>query len=502
MVHLLMGERRGLNPRVVDSQSTALIHLATSALTPERVESLASTIDTDCLAKLQRQRASSKHLLLSYPNEKQQAPQQKRSEPLSEKAILAEQSIGVSDVLRMFERIPLSVKCPSFSKSSFSLLALERLQGIVDLFLQTLFSDDVPWTEGAAILFLSSIVLIRTSGLVRFLLLSTLFSVFVRDHVGQKGGPPSSPFRPIIDRDFTNAEGSLLTKPPTLEASRQKEATRAVYEAPPPVVVVLGSAPVQRLMGKVGLQGFLNYEARTYEHYTLEFLSTLTKGGDEEGPFITFHLDDEEQKMYYNEVMEAFGWDYVADDDFIAPGVFNEAIFYGHITNGLVWHARCKSSTIPHPALLFVHRLLAMTLFCHGEPTHLLRFDLKCLWAMTPEGVGCPDWVDIFVTNCLELARKEKGKISMGEMVTLLANYLDIGVLTDDEANSLLQHLGTIEDRYLHTRPSNVYNFEQLMRASMLWIAPQETSMAQLYLTPDEKYQAGVEEELGTAPPQ
>lgn len=31
MVHLLMGERRGLNPRVVDSQSTALIHLATSA---------------------------------------------------------------------------------------------------------------------------------------------------------------------------------------------------------------------------------------------------------------------------------------------------------------------------------------------------------------------------------------------------------------------------------------------------------------------------------------
>ncbi|KAL2923205.1 hypothetical protein RDABS01_014696, partial [Bienertia sinuspersici] len=245
-------------------------------------------------------------------------------------------------------------------------------------------------------------------------------------------------------------------------------------------------APVQRLMGKVGLQGFLNYEARTYKRYTLEFLSTLTKGGDEEGPFITFHLNDEEQKMYYNEVMEAFGWDYVADDDFIAPRVFNEAIFYGHITNGLVWHARCKSSSIPHPALRFVHRLLVMTLFCHGEPTHLPKFDLKCLWAMTLEGVGCPDWVEIFVANCLELLRKENGKISMGGMVTLLANYLDIGVPTDEEGNSLLQHLGTIEDRYLHTRPSNVYNFEQLKRASMLWIAPQ----------------AGVEEELGRAPQQ
>ncbi|KAJ8612894.1 hypothetical protein MRB53_037221 [Persea americana] len=53
-----------------------------------------------------------------------------------------------------------------------------------------------------------------------------------------KGGPPSPPFRPIIDRDLTSAEGSLLTKPPTGEASRQKSVARkkrrgseAVYEA-------------------------------------------------------------------------------------------------------------------------------------------------------------------------------------------------------------------------------------------------------------------------------
>ena len=31
---LVMGERRELNPRMVDSQSTALIHLATSAPLP------------------------------------------------------------------------------------------------------------------------------------------------------------------------------------------------------------------------------------------------------------------------------------------------------------------------------------------------------------------------------------------------------------------------------------------------------------------------------------
>ncbi|KAL2904269.1 Protein HEADING DATE 3B [Bienertia sinuspersici] len=205
-----------------------------------------------------------------------------------------------------------------------------------------------------------------------------------------------------------------LTNDQKLNWERLTKPGRAIQEtkfADPIALRELGlRAPVQRLMGKVGLQGFLNYEVRTYERYTLEFLSTLTKGGDEEGPFITFHLNDDEQKMYYNEVKEAFGWDYVADDDFLAPGVFNEAIFYGHITNGSVWHARCKSSSIPHPALRFVHRLIAMTLFCHGEPTHLPKFDLKCLWAMTPEGVGCPDWVEFLLQIAWSCQGKRKGR--------------------------------------------------------------------------------------------
>lgn len=50
----------------------------------------------------------------------------------------------------------------------------------------TLFSNDVPCAKGTTILFISSIVPIRTSGLARFVLLSTQFSVFVRDHLGRK----------------------------------------------------------------------------------------------------------------------------------------------------------------------------------------------------------------------------------------------------------------------------------------------------------------------------
>lgn len=57
-----------------------------------------------------------------------------------------------------------------------------------------LFSDDVPWAKGAESHltvrkeppFSFFLLLVRTSGLVRFVLLFTQFSVFVRDHVGRK----------------------------------------------------------------------------------------------------------------------------------------------------------------------------------------------------------------------------------------------------------------------------------------------------------------------------
>ena len=43
----------------------------------------------------------------------------------------------------------------------------------------TLFSDDAPWAKGATILFLSSIVPIRTSGLVSSFYLRNSLSSFV-----------------------------------------------------------------------------------------------------------------------------------------------------------------------------------------------------------------------------------------------------------------------------------------------------------------------------------
>ena len=280
--------------------------------------------------------------------------------------------------------------------------------------------------------------------------------------------------------------------------------------------------PVARLLGKVGLKDFLGAKAQTYVRYTLEFLATLERGVDEEGPFITFNLNDVLRKMYYPEVMEAFGWDYVVDDDFNSPEVFEEATFFSQVTNGLVWHSRVRSSSFPHPALRLVHRFLAMTVFCNAEPTNVPKLDLRCLWAMTPQGLGCPDWVHIFVGKVINLRTREKGHFSFGGMVTLLADYLNVDLPVDNHGNPLLFPLGDPGTRY--TFPSNEYNVAQLKTCGMIWKTPNvsdlvwtfgpngvrymavpqpnktdippDASHPMLYVPPDRQYMAEVQFEL------
>ena len=128
---------------------------------------------------------------------------------------------------------------------------------------------------------------------------------------------------------------------------------------------------IEQLLEKVGLTKFLQVSAPTYLRYTLEFLSTFEKGEDEEVPFITFHLNDEEYTMYFEEVKDAFGWDYEHDPSFNTCEGYNEGMFWGHITHDQRLNSKCKNSHIPHPTLRFINRLLSATIFCHREPTSM-----------------------------------------------------------------------------------------------------------------------------------
>lgn len=89
---------------------------------------------------------------------------------------------------------------------------------------------------------------------------------------------------------------------------------------------------VEHLMSKVGIHDFLHKQSPTYKRYTLEFLSTLERGEDEDGPYITCHLNDDDIRMNKIEVSEAFGRDYGDDGSFENFEGYNEAVFGNAIT--------------------------------------------------------------------------------------------------------------------------------------------------------------------------
>lgn len=51
---------------------------------------------------------------------------------------------------------------------------------------------------------------------------------------------------------------------------------------------------------------------------------------------------------------------------------------------------------------------------CQGEATKMAGIEMSYLWAMTPEGEGIPDWIEIFVEQCLKVRDSTSGNLSTG----------------------------------------------------------------------------------------
>ncbi|XP_021769889.1 uncharacterized protein LOC110734151 [Chenopodium quinoa] len=180
---------------------------------------------------------------------------------------------------------------------------------------------------------------------------------------------------------------------------------------------------VRLLLRNVGLENFMTKCAPTYVRYTYEFLSTLTKGREQ----ISFNLNNRNYVMSYDDLRMAFGWD--------APPLVNRWGDYSTYSSRTFWRAitGCEvdphgdhSFKITHPCLRLVHRFISSTILCQGEATKVPKVTLSYLWAMTPEGVGTPNWVEIFVDSCVKVKSNSSGHISMGGMVSLLACYLNV----------------------------------------------------------------------------
>ena len=66
-----------------------------------------------------------------------------------------------------------------------------------------------------------------------------------------------------------------------------------------------------------------------------------------------------------------------------------------------------------------------MIVFLKGEPTGVSLGELGCLWTMLGQNRGHPNWVSLFIEKCLHVQNSKSGKLSMGGMITLLAEKVE-----------------------------------------------------------------------------
>ena len=92
---------------------------------------------------------------------------------------------------------------------------------------------------------------------------------------------------------------------------------------------------------------------------------------------------------------------------------------------------------LTHPPLRLAHKVLAMCFFGQGEVNKVSQEDLNYLWTLSQECELIPDWAGIFISNCHKARTNDKGKISMGGMISLLIQALldDISALSAEGSN-------------------------------------------------------------------
>ncbi|KMS98576.1 hypothetical protein BVRB_4g092630 [Beta vulgaris subsp. vulgaris] len=184
---------------------------------------------------------------------------------------------------------------------------------------------------------------------------------------------------------------------------------------------------VRWLFSNVGWGNFLMYKYPTYKRVTLEFMSSLkavtySKPGCGEGS-ITFRLYNEEHKWTLTRFNEILG---------LCPG--GPRLTPQHWSADPVWQLLTGATTydskmspanhIRHPALRYVQRLLANTVFGRQEGSKARKDELFMIYQMLhalPIDTGA-----FFIKQMKELATTttKKGAIVLGGLITPIALHL------------------------------------------------------------------------------
>ena len=190
---------------------------------------------------------------------------------------------------------------------------------------------------------------------------------------------------------------------------------------------------VHRMFHTLGMLEFMQFEAPTFERITFEFLSSLDfqlrhrwTGSDEEYfGTLKFRLFDNDHSLSVEELgrvlkLPSFG-------PGAPPTTFVASDFWKAITGSFEYVAKgAKASCIHNPCFRYAQKWLAYTLFCRGDSTGVAtQRELYLLYGMANK-----ELINIaaFAADHLKrVANAATGDISVGGMITQIADYLGYG---------------------------------------------------------------------------
>ena len=196
---------------------------------------------------------------------------------------------------------------------------------------------------------------------------------------------------------------------------------------------------VFRMFHNIGMLPFMLFEAPTFEGLTLEFLSTVEFklkhkwNGTEMGYYgdLEFCMFGNQHKLTVEEVGAALKLP--SSGPGAPPETFPAAEFWEAITGKAGYNpSSAKASGIHNPCFRYAQKGLAFTLFGRGDSTGVCaKRELFLLHSMLE--VGRVNVAAFAANHLKQVGHAANGDISVGGMVTQLADYLNYSQLLIEE---------------------------------------------------------------------
>lgn len=182
---------------------------------------------------------------------------------------------------------------------------------------------------------------------------------------------------------------------------------------------------VTRYLANIGWTKLASFKFHTYPEITLEFLSSFSCElhpciPDDQGK-IRFRLMGVDYELNMATFSGIFGLP--NEGHRMIPKNFNLDDVWRELTHTPLYKPSCSKSThLRNPALRYLHRFMAHSIFGRGDSTGVVnRNELFMMWAMmTKTAVNTGFWI---CTHFSHVARSTSGKICVGGLISVIADH-------------------------------------------------------------------------------